>query len=67
MQLVILEAGIDGGLLWMMVDNFNEFSAIVTILVERLHLKQYFKNYVEQQVSSVSDQSIQDDMVMLLK
>ena len=52
-----------------MVDDFNEFSAIVPIVtnpVEKLHLKRYVKNYVEQQVPSVSDQNqVQDDMVII--
>ena len=37
------EAGIDGELLWLMVEDFNEFSAVVTNPVERLHLKQFVK------------------------
>ena len=57
---MILDAGIDGGLLWLMVDDFNEFSAVV----ERLHLKRYVKNYVEQQEVLVSDRSqVQDDII----
>lgn len=38
-----LEAKIDGKLLWLMVEDFNEFSIIVTNPVERLHLKQFVK------------------------
>lgn len=41
----LLEAGIDGKLLWLMVQDFNEFSAIVTNPVERLHLKQFVVTY----------------------
>lgn len=60
-----LDAGIDGGLLWLMVDDFNEFSAVVSNPVERLHLKRYVKNYAEKQESAVSDQNqVQDDMVI---
>ena len=60
-----LDAGIDGGLLWLMVDDFNEFSVIVTNPVERLHLKRYVKNYVDHQVSSDQNQ-VQDDMVIFV-
>ena len=50
-----------------MVDDFNEFSAVVCNPVERLHLKRYVKNYVEQQEALVSDRSqVQDDMVITL-
>lgn len=60
-----LDAGIDGGILWLMVDDFNEFSAVVSNPVERLHLKRYVKNYAEKQESAVSDQNqVQDDMVI---
>lgn len=44
-KLVNLEAGIGGKLLWLMVEDFNEFSAIVTNPVERLHLKQFVKTH----------------------
>ena len=66
-SLLTLDAGIDGGLLWLMVDDFNEFSAVVSNPVERLHLKRYVKNYVEQQEALESDQSqVPDDMVISL-
>ena len=56
---MILEARIDGGLL---------FSAIVNNPVERLHLKRYVKNYVEQQEALVSDRNqVQDDKVISVK
>ena len=62
-----LDAGVDGGLLWLMVDDFNEFSAVVSNPVERLHLKRYVKNYVEQQEALESDQNqVPDDMVITL-
>ena len=43
--LLLSEAGIDGQLLWLMVEDFNEFSAIVTNPVEKLHLRQFVKTY----------------------
>lgn len=54
-----LEAGIDGELLWLMVEDFNEFSAIVTNPVERLCLKKFVKMYTKsvtcfEQLPSVS-------------
>ena len=51
-----LDAGIDGKLLWLMVEDFNEFSAIVTNPVERLYLKQFVMthNNWSKQATSVS-------------
>ena len=62
------EAGIDGELLWLMVEDFNEFSAIVTNPVERLHLKQFVKTYSNcathsEQAPSVSNKDIIDNVV----
>ena len=42
----------------MMVDDFNEFTAVVPSPVERIHLKRYVKNYVEQWVSSASARDV---------
>ena len=62
-----VDAGIDGGLLWLMVDDFNEFSAVVSNPVERLHLKRYVKNYIEQQEALVPDRSqVQDDILIVM-
>lgn len=58
--LQILEAGIDGELLWLMVEDFNEFSVIVTNPLERLSLKRFVKKahsssaLYSEQTSSVS-------------
>ena len=47
-----------------MVDDFNEFSAIVTNPVERLHLKQFVKTYSSSidPPSAASIKDIQDDL-----
>ena len=42
---IALEADLDGELLYLMVDDFNEFSAIVTNPVDGLHLKKFVKTY----------------------
>ena len=42
---IALEADLDGELLYLMVDDFNDFSAIVTNPVDRRHLKKFVKTY----------------------
>ena len=48
-----------------MVEDFNEFSAIVTNPVERLHLRQFVRTYSTHtdQTPSVSKKDIQDEVV----
>ena len=61
--LLLSEAGIDGKLLWLMVEDFNEFSAIVTNPVERLHLRQFVKTYSIHTGQMPSMKGIQDEVV----
>ena len=48
-----------------MVEDFNEFSAIVTNPVERLHLRQFVKTYSTHtgQMQMPSMKGIQDEVV----
>ena len=64
----ILEACIDGKLLWLMVEDSDEFNTVVTNPVERLHLKQFVKTYNNSATHSeralfVSKKDGEDDVV----
>jgi 4-hydroxy-L-threonine phosphate dehydrogenase PdxA len=63
MCLLNLEAGIDGELRWLMVEDFNEFSAIVTNPIERLHLRQFVRTYSTHTDQIPSMKGIEDEVV----
>ena len=59
---IALENDLDGELLWLMVDDFNEFSVVVTNPVERLHIKKFVKTYNSSQATG-SSETRSDDVV----
>ena len=65
-----LESDLDGELLWLMVDDFNEFSAMVTNPVDRLHLKKFVKTHSATQAiashATRSDDSLQGSLDQLM-
>ena len=57
--IIVLENGLDGELLWLMIEDYDELSAFIRDPFERLHLKKLVRKYSSTQPITRSDEALE--------